>query len=61
MSFAILGAAAGGVIIKDPACVSKTYPRFFEDLAAVYAAAGVASPLGLRLSEAIIEDREDRL
>ena len=44
MSFAILGAAAGGVTIEDPACVSKTYPRFFQDLAAVYAAAGVAFP-----------------
>jgi 3-phosphoshikimate 1-carboxyvinyltransferase len=44
MSFAILGAAAGGVTIEDPACVSKTYPRFFLDLAAVYAAAGVAFP-----------------
>ncbi len=42
MSFAILAAAAGGVIIADPACVSKTYPRFFQDLAAVYAAAGIA-------------------
>jgi 3-phosphoshikimate 1-carboxyvinyltransferase len=44
MSFAILGAAAGGVTIEDPACVSKTYPRFFEDLAAIYAAAGVTFP-----------------
>jgi 3-phosphoshikimate 1-carboxyvinyltransferase len=44
MSFAMLGAAAGGVTIEDPACVSKTYPRFFEDLAAIYAAAGVAFP-----------------
>ena len=41
MSFAILGAAAGGVTIEDPACVSKTYPGFFRDLAAIYAAAGV--------------------
>ena len=42
MSFAILGAAAGGVTIEDPACVSKTYPDFFADLARAYAAAGVA-------------------
>jgi 3-phosphoshikimate 1-carboxyvinyltransferase len=41
MSFAVLGAAAGGVTIEDPACVSKTYPAFFRDLAAIYAAAGV--------------------
>jgi 3-phosphoshikimate 1-carboxyvinyltransferase len=44
MSFAILGAAAGGVTIEDPACVSKTYPRFFQDLGAVYTAAGVPFP-----------------
>jgi 3-phosphoshikimate 1-carboxyvinyltransferase len=41
MSFAILGAAAGGVTIEDPACVSKTYPAFFRDLAAIYATAGI--------------------
>jgi 3-phosphoshikimate 1-carboxyvinyltransferase len=41
MSFAVLGAAAGGVTIQDPACVSKTYPGFFRDLAAIYEAAGV--------------------
>jgi 3-phosphoshikimate 1-carboxyvinyltransferase len=44
MSFAILGAAAGGVTIEDPACVSKTYPGFWRDLAHVYAASGVAFP-----------------
>jgi 3-phosphoshikimate 1-carboxyvinyltransferase len=42
MSFAVLGAAAGGVTIEDPACVSKTYPAFFTDLARAYDAAGVA-------------------
>jgi 3-phosphoshikimate 1-carboxyvinyltransferase len=41
MSFAVLGAAVGGVTIEDPACVSKTYPGFFRDLAAIYAAADV--------------------
>jgi 3-phosphoshikimate 1-carboxyvinyltransferase len=41
MSFAVLGAAAGGVTIEDPPCVSKTYPGFFRDLARIYAAAGV--------------------
>ena len=44
MSFAILGAAAGGVTIEDPACVSKTYPGFWRDLARAYASAGVAFP-----------------
>jgi 3-phosphoshikimate 1-carboxyvinyltransferase len=44
MSFAILGAASGGVTIEDPACVSKTYPGFFQDLATIYAAAAVPFP-----------------
>jgi len=35
MSFAILGCARPGVIIGDPLCVAKTYPRFFDDLARV--------------------------
>jgi 3-phosphoshikimate 1-carboxyvinyltransferase len=38
MSFAVLGAAAGGVQIEDPACVAKTYPEFWRDLAAAYPA-----------------------
>jgi 3-phosphoshikimate 1-carboxyvinyltransferase len=36
MSFAVLGAAVGGVRIEDPACVAKTYPGFWVDLAACY-------------------------
>jgi len=43
MSFAVLGAAAGGVGIADPACVSKTYPGFWRALAACYPA-GPARP-----------------
>jgi 3-phosphoshikimate 1-carboxyvinyltransferase len=38
MSFAVLGAIAGGVTIEDPACTSKTYPGFWDDLAALSAA-----------------------
>ncbi len=38
MSFAILGAARPGVSIEDPACVAKTYPEFWRDLAASYPA-----------------------
>jgi 3-phosphoshikimate 1-carboxyvinyltransferase len=34
MSFAVLGAVTGGVGIADPACTAKTYPDFWEDLAA---------------------------
>jgi 3-phosphoshikimate 1-carboxyvinyltransferase len=36
MSFAVLGACAGGVTITDPACTAKTYPGFWNDLAACY-------------------------
>jgi 3-phosphoshikimate 1-carboxyvinyltransferase len=35
MSFALAGTRIGGVTIKNAECVSKTYPRYFEDLAAV--------------------------
>jgi 5-enolpyruvylshikimate-3-phosphate synthase len=33
MSFAIAGLAAKGIRIRNPACVSKTFPRFFDALA----------------------------
>lgn len=36
MSFAVLGAVSGGVRIEDPACVAKTYPGFWDDLAVCY-------------------------
>jgi 3-phosphoshikimate 1-carboxyvinyltransferase len=36
MSFAVLGAARSGVSIEDPACVAKTYPGFWDHLAAMY-------------------------
>ncbi len=44
MSFAVLGAAAGGVTIEDPSCVAKTYPSFFSDLGRCYAAVGAIIP-----------------
>jgi 3-phosphoshikimate 1-carboxyvinyltransferase len=31
MSFALLGLRVPGIMIADPDCTSKTYPRFFED------------------------------
>ena len=34
MSFAVLGAIAGGITITDPDCTAKTYPGFWSDLAA---------------------------
>jgi 3-phosphoshikimate 1-carboxyvinyltransferase len=35
MSFAVTGLAAAGIRIRNPSCVSKTFPRFFEVLAAI--------------------------
>jgi len=35
MSFAIAGLRTPGIVIRDPGCVAKTYPRFFEDLESV--------------------------
>lgn len=32
MSLALAGLRVGGVVIRDPGCTAKTYPRFFEDL-----------------------------
>jgi 3-phosphoshikimate 1-carboxyvinyltransferase len=33
MSFAVVGLRQPGVVISNPACVGKTYPQFFEELA----------------------------
>ncbi len=35
MAFSALGAAVPGIEIADPSCVAKTYPRFFDDVAAL--------------------------
>ena len=32
MSLALVGLRQPGVVIRDPACTAKTYPRFFDDL-----------------------------
>ncbi|HHT9125148.1 MAG TPA: 3-phosphoshikimate 1-carboxyvinyltransferase [Candidatus Brocadiia bacterium] len=32
MSFSLIGLRTGGIKIKDPGCVSKTFPSFFEEL-----------------------------
>ncbi|MGA7671029.1 MAG: 3-phosphoshikimate 1-carboxyvinyltransferase [Nitrolancea sp.] len=37
MSFAILGSVVPGIVIKDPGCVAKTFPDFFERLTAITA------------------------
>jgi 3-phosphoshikimate 1-carboxyvinyltransferase len=35
MSLALVGLRSPGVVILDPGCTAKTYPRFFGDLAGV--------------------------
>src|SRR5690606_37906930 len=35
MSFALAGLRTPGIVIRDADCVSKSYPDFFEDLAAL--------------------------
>ena len=32
MAFAITGLRSPGVVIRDPGCVAKTFPTFFEEL-----------------------------
>ena len=32
MSLAVVGLASPGVVIRNPGCTAKTYPRFFDDL-----------------------------
>ncbi len=36
MAFAVLGLVRPGISIKNPACVSKSYPTFWRDLARLY-------------------------
>jgi 3-phosphoshikimate 1-carboxyvinyltransferase len=31
MALAVAGARLSGIVLRDPACVAKTYPRFFHD------------------------------
>ena len=44
MAFSILGLAAPGVSIEDPACVAKTYPTFWQDLGQLYSHCGQVFP-----------------
>lgn len=48
MSFSLIGLAVPGVVIADPGCVDKTYPRFWDDLDRVVTDSGRgASPATL--------------
>ncbi len=37
MALSVVGARVPGVVIRDPGCVGKTYPRFFDDFLALLA------------------------
>ena len=43
-AIAVLGLARPGIAIEDPGCVSKTYPGFWDDLAALYRSVGSTAP-----------------
>jgi 3-phosphoshikimate 1-carboxyvinyltransferase len=51
MSFAVLGMAGGHVSIEDPSCVAKTYPGFWDDVAACYRAVGATVPFPAATSD----------
>jgi 3-phosphoshikimate 1-carboxyvinyltransferase len=37
MSFAVLGSLRGGLGIRNPNCVTKTFPRYWDELSRIYA------------------------
>ncbi len=43
MSFALAGLVVGGISILDPGCVAKTYPCYWDDLAALGVSLGAAT------------------
>lgn len=47
-SFAILGSIHAGIRIKNPACVSKSYPRFFKDLQRIHQSPRSIAIVGMR-------------
>jgi 3-phosphoshikimate 1-carboxyvinyltransferase len=36
MSFAILGLAVPGIVIKNPSCVGKSFPDFWREMERMY-------------------------
>ena len=48
MAFAVLGSIVPGVTIDDPACVTKSYPRFFDDLRSASHSARCIALIGMR-------------
>ncbi|MDB6016856.1 MAG: 3-phosphoshikimate 1-carboxyvinyltransferase [Pedosphaera sp.] len=53
MCFAILGLKVAGIKIKNPACVKKTFPNFFQKLAAAAPAGLGASILDVKTGRAL--------
>jgi 3-phosphoshikimate 1-carboxyvinyltransferase len=43
MSFAVLGLCSGGIVIENPRCVDKTFPRFWDVVAELRRRAGEGS------------------
>lgn len=48
MAFAILGLLRGGVTIKNPECVAKSYPRFFADVEHIVRSNRPITVIGMR-------------
>lgn len=46
--FAILGSIHPGIRIKNPGCVSKSYPHFFDDLQSLHSSARPIAIVGMR-------------
>jgi 3-phosphoshikimate 1-carboxyvinyltransferase len=49
MAFSVAGLVVPGVVIRDPGCVAKTWPNFFEDLEQLWSA-------GVRVTSRSMED-----
>ena len=47
MSFAVLGTKLGNLQIQDPACVAKSYPRFWDDFGRFFEPAFTTALLGV--------------
>ncbi|MGH7972421.1 MAG: hypothetical protein ACREIC_27225, partial [Limisphaerales bacterium] len=57
MCFAVLGLAVPGIKIRQPACVKKTFPNFFQKLAAP-APAGLGASIRDALTGKALYDQE---
>ncbi len=53
MCFAVLGSHHAGISVKDPHCVSKSYPHFFRDLESLRPAGRVEAGVRGKIGEAL--------